>query len=83
MLVQNQTDLKLANKRYGQTPTRFGWAGRNDEYGQYWRKLIKAKWPKRNKSRWNKKVILSWVKLARKADIHARNERRYKNVYQQ
>ncbi len=33
MLVQNQTDLKLANKRYGQTSTRFGWAGRNDEYG--------------------------------------------------
>lgn len=29
MLVQNQTDLKLANKRYGQTSTRFGWAGRN------------------------------------------------------
>ena len=49
MLVQNQTDLKLANKRYGQSSTRFGWAGRNDEYGQYWRKLIKAKWPKRNK----------------------------------
>ena len=35
MIVQNQTDLKLANKRYGQTPTRFGWAGRNDEYAQY------------------------------------------------
>lgn len=24
MLVQNQMDLKLANKRYGQTSTRFG-----------------------------------------------------------
>ena len=48
MIVQNRTDLKLANKRYGQSPTRFGWAGRNDEYAQYWRKLIKAKWPKRN-----------------------------------
>lgn len=43
MLVRNQTDLKLANKRYGQSPTRFGWAGRNDEYAQYWRKLIKKK----------------------------------------
>lgn len=43
MLVQNQADLKLANKRYGQTSTRFGWAGQNDEYAQYWRKLIKAK----------------------------------------
>lgn len=32
MLVQNQMDLKLANKRYGQTSTRFGLAGRNDEY---------------------------------------------------
>lgn len=29
MLVRNQTDLKLANKRYGQTSTRFGWAGHN------------------------------------------------------
>ena len=68
---------------YGQKLPTFGYAGRNDEYAQYWRKLIKKKWPLRNKSRWNKKVILSWVKLARKADIHARNERRYKNVYQQ
>ena len=25
MLVQNQKDLKLANKRYGQKSTRFGW----------------------------------------------------------
>jgi hypothetical protein len=78
MLVQNQTDLKLANKRYGQTPTRFGLAGRNDEYGQYWRKLIKKKWPLRNKSRWNKKVVLSWVRLARIADLNARGEVRWK-----
>ena len=78
MLVRNQTDLKLANKRYGQSPTRFGWAGRNDEYAQYWRKLIKKKWPLRNKSRWNKKVILSWAKLARIADLHARNEKRWR-----
>lgn len=78
MLVQNQADLKIANKRYGHTSTRFGWAGRNDEYGQYWRKLIKSKWPKRNQSRWNKKVILSWVKLARIADLNARGEVRWK-----
>lgn len=77
MLVQNQADLKIANKRYSQIPTRFGYAGRNDEYAQYWRKLIKSKWPKRNQSRWNKKVILSWVKLARTADLHARNEKRW------
>ena len=75
MLVQNQTDLKLANKRYGQTSTRFGYSGRSDDYGQYWRKLIKAKWPKRNQSRRNKKVILSWLKLARTPDLHARNEK--------
>ena len=78
MPLQNKTYLKLANKRFGQTSTRFGWAGKNDEYAQYWRKLIKAKWHKRNQSRWNKKVILSWVKLARTADLHARNEIRWK-----
>lgn len=83
MLVQNLKDLRVANRMYGQKLPTFGYAGRNDEYAQYWRKLIKKKWSLRNKSRWNKKVILSWVKLARKADIHARNERRYKNVYQQ
>ena len=47
MLVKNQKDLKLANKRYGQSSTRFGWAGRNE-------------------------------KLARTADFHARNEKRWK-----
>ena len=78
MLVQNQKDLLVANKVYGNTSIRFGWAGRNDEYGQYWRKLIKAKWPERHQSRWNKKVILSWVKLARTADRHARNEIKWK-----
>ena len=78
MLVQNQKDLRVANKRYGQSPTRFGWAGRNDEYAQYWRKLIKKKWPLRNKSRWNKKVVLSWVRLARIADLNARGEVRWK-----
>ena len=78
MLVQNHNDLTIANKIYSQNSTMFGYAGRNDEYGQYWRKLIKAKWSMRNQSRWNKKVILSWVKLARTADHHAKNEKRWK-----
>lgn len=78
MLVQNQKDLRVANRMYGRKLPAFGYAGRNDEYAQYWRKLIKAKWHKRNQSRWNKKVILSWVKLARTADLHARNEIRWR-----
>ena len=78
MLVQNQNDLRVANRMYGRKLPTFGYAVRNDEYAQYWRKLIKAKWPKRNQSRWNKKVILSWVKLARTADLHARNEKRWR-----
>nr|DAJ57809.1 MAG TPA: hypothetical protein [Caudoviricetes sp.]DAR83039.1 MAG TPA: hypothetical protein [Caudoviricetes sp.] len=78
MLVQNHNDLTIANKIYSQNSTMFGYAGRNDEYGQYWRKLIKAKWSIRNQSRWNKKIILSWVKFARTADYHAKNEKRWK-----
>lgn len=78
MLVQSQKDLMVANRMYGRKLPTFGYTGRNDEYAQYWRKLIKKKWPLRNKSRWNKKVILSWVKLARTADLHARNEKRWK-----
>ena len=35
MLVQNQKDLLVANKVYGNTTTTFGWAGRNAEYAQY------------------------------------------------
>ena len=38
----------------------------------------RKKWPLRNKSRWNKKVVLSWVKLARTADLHARNEMKWR-----
>lgn len=41
MLVQNQKDLLVANVVYGNTSTAFGWAGRNAEYAQYWRKIIK------------------------------------------
>ncbi len=78
MLVQNQKDLRVANRMYGRKLPAFGYAGRNDEYGQYWRKLIKKKWPLRNKSRWNKKVVLSWVRLARIADLNARGEVRWK-----
>ena len=78
MLVQNQKDLRVANRMYGRKPPTFGYAGRNDEYAQYWRKLIKKKWPLRNKSRWNKKVVLSWVRLARIADLNARGEVRWK-----
>lgn len=74
MLVQNQKDLRVANRMYGRKLPTFGYAGHNDEYGQYWRKLIKKKWPLRNKSRWNKKVVLSWVRLARIADLNARGE---------
>lgn len=43
MLVQNQNDLRVANRMYGRKLPTFGYAGRNDEYGQYWRKLIKKK----------------------------------------
>lgn len=78
MLVQNQNDLRVANRVYGRKLPTFGYADRNDEYGQYWRKLIKKKWPLRNKSRWNKKVVLSWVRLARIADLNARGEVRWK-----
>lgn len=41
MLVQNQKDLRVANRMYGRKLPTFGYAGRNDEYAQYWRKLIK------------------------------------------
>lgn len=78
MIVQNQKDLRVANRMYGRKLPTFGYAGRNDEYGQYWRKLIKKKWPLRNKSRWNKKVVLSWVRLARIANLNARGEVRWK-----
>lgn len=78
MLVQNQNDLRVANRMYGRKLPTFGYAGRNNEYAQYWRKLIKKKWPLRNKSRWNKKVVLSWVRLARIADLNARGEVRWK-----
>lgn len=78
MLVQNQNDLRVANRMYGRKLPTFGYADRNDEYAQYWRKLIKSKWPERHQSRWNKKVILSWIKLARTADLHARNEKKWR-----
>lgn len=41
MLVQNLKDLRVANRMYGRKLPTFGYAGHNDEYAQYWRKLIK------------------------------------------
>ena len=58
MLVQNQKDLRVANRMYGRKLPTFGWAGHNDEYAQYWRKLIKAKWPKRNSKQYLMKLHL-------------------------
>lgn len=77
MLVQNQTDLKLANKRYGQTPTRFGWAGRNAEYSQYWRKIIREYFAKRHISKLYRKAIHGKIRECREADRMAKMEARY------
>lgn len=77
MLVQNQTDLKLANKRYGQTSTRFGWAGRNAEYAEYWRKIIKDYFAKRHTSRLFRKSIHGKIRECREADRMARMEAHY------
>jgi hypothetical protein len=77
MLVQNQKDLKLANKRYGQIPTRFGWAGRNDEYGQYWRKIIREYFAKRHISKLYRKAIHGKIRECREADRMAKMEARY------
>lgn len=53
MLVQNKNDLRVANRMYGRKLPTFGYAGRNDEYGQYWRKLIKSNdLHARNEKRW-------------------------------
>lgn len=57
MLVQNQKDLLVANKIYGNTSTAFGWAGRNAEYAQYWRKIIKDTLLNRHTSKLCRKSI--------------------------
>lgn len=76
MLVQNQKDLLVANKVYGNTPTVFGWAGRNAEYAQYWRKIIREYFAKRHTSRLFRKSIHCKIKKCREADRMAKVESR-------
>lgn len=77
MLVQNQKDLLVANKVYGNTSTAFGWAGRNDEYAQYWRKIIKDYFAKRHTSKIYKKSIHGKIRECREADRMAKMEAHY------
>ena len=76
MLVQNQKDLLVANKVYGNTSTVFGWAGRNAKYAEYWRKLIREYFAKRHTSRLFRKSIHGKIKECRKADRMAKVESR-------
>lgn len=76
MLVQNQKDLLVANKVYGNTSTAFGWAGRNAEYAQYWRKIIKEYFAKRHTSKLCRKSIHGKIKECREADRMAKVELR-------
>lgn len=77
MLVQNQKDLLVANKVYGNTSTVFGWAGRNAEYGQYWRKIIRDYFAKRHTSRLFRKSIHGKIRKCREADRMAKMEAHY------
>lgn len=77
MLVQNKHDLSIANKVYGNTPTVFGWAGRNAEYSQYWRKIIREYFAKRHISKLYRKAIHGKIKKCREADRMAKMEARY------
>lgn len=74
MLVQNQKDLLVANAVYGNTSTVFGWAGRNAEYAQYWRKIIKDYFAKRHTSRLFRKSIHGKIRECREADRIAKVE---------
>lgn len=74
MLVQNQKDLLIANKVYGNTSTAFGWAGRNVEYAQYWRKIIREYFAKRHTSRLFRKSIHGKIRECREADRMAKVE---------
>lgn len=74
MLVQNQKDLLVANKVYGNTSTVFGWAGRNAEYAKYWRKIIKDYFAKRHTSKIYKKSIHGKIRECREADRMAKIE---------
>lgn len=76
MLVQNQKDLLVANKVYGNTLTAFGWAGRNAEYAQYWRKIIREYFAKRHTSKLCRKSIHGKIKECREADRMAKVESR-------
>lgn len=76
MLVQNQKDLLVANKVYGNTSTVFGWAGRNAKYAEYWRKLIREYFTKRHTSRLFRKSIHGKIKKCREADRMAKIESR-------
>lgn len=68
MLVQNQKDLLVANKVYRHQPQVFGWAGRNAEYAEYWRKIIREYFAKRHTSRLFRKSIHGKIKKCREAD---------------
>lgn len=77
MLVQNQKDLLVANKVYGNTSTVFGWAGRNAKYAEYWRKIIREYFAKRHTSRLFRKSIHGKIRECRKADRMAKMEAHY------
>lgn len=74
MLVQNQKDLLVANKVYGNTSTAFGWAGRNAKYAEYWRKIIREYFAKRHTSRLFRKSIHGKIRECREADRMAKVE---------
>lgn len=77
MLVQNKKDLLVANKVYGNTSTVFGWAGRNAEYAQYWRKIIREYFAKRHVSKLCRIAIHGKIKECRITDRLARMEAYY------
>lgn len=80
MLVQNQKDLLVANKVYGNTSTAFGWAGRNAEYAQYWRKIIREYFAKRHASKLCRKSIHGKIRECRKADRMAKMEAHFEEA---
>ena len=77
MLVQNQKDLLVANKIYGNTSTVFGWAGRNAKYAEYWRKIIREYFAKRHASKLCRKSIHGKIRECREADRMAKMEAHY------
>ena len=77
MLVQNQKDLLVANKVYGNTSTVFGWAGRNAKYAEYWRKIIREYFANRHTSKLCRKSIHGKIRECREADRMAKMEARY------